>query len=1046
MERVGDSSAGVARLALELLRKEIRESTSSMTAVPKPLKFLSPHWNTLTSLYKTSPNFSNKISSSSMQIDEGANNDQQRLADKRLFSDILSVLAMTMGAEGKRESLYYKLQGNSTDIGDWGHEYVRALAGEVGTEYSVLIDGGATPNSPSLVPILDVIKCIVPFNLKHNAEPEAVDLLLEVGRLNELLDLGIEEGSPTRVCAYLLKCADYLGDADDAASCLSVALRIFEKQGMHTDALTVALKLSSGAGAKPESQEQQQKRISDAFAACADSGIRRQMAYILGRHRSQFRSGVSDTLDSLVRNSSLSDLFLSLARDLDVLEPKTPEDIYKAHLESGSGGRTAGLGAADEMDSAKRNLASTYVNAFVNAGFGKDKLMTVAESNWVYKNKESGQLASAASLGLIHVWNDDQLSSLDRFLDAKEESVRAGAILGIGLCCTGATKNLDADPALALLSDHLEGGPAASNAIAAAAAAATTVSTSANPNSTPPNAANPSTGATSGAGGKHASQAAALMGLGLSYAGSCRADVGSLLLPFVQDSRTGCSFELCAIGSLALGMVFAGSAHEEYASVIADRLLEASDTECISAIARHMALGLGFIFLQRGSAADAILEVLATIGHERPDVKAFGSVAITLVESCAWACTGNVLQIQKLLRICAEHPEIEDKEKEAKEEKEKAEAAGNAIAAAAVANAAAARGSGANAASAVSGGVPTAAALLNAARAAGAAVPQPDGVTAPTVPVVVKTPAEIEKAKALKAGRYMPQSAAVFGLSMVAMGEEMSVQLASRMADHLLAYGDSSVRQSVPLALALCHISDPQYEVIDTLSRLSHDPNERVSQSAIFAMGLAGAGTNNSRVAGLLRSLATFYKNEADALFVTRIAQGLLHMGKGLITLTPFHADKQLSSPVALCGLFATALCGLDFSATIHGKYAHFLYFLATAMAPRFCATVTELGEVCPVEVRVGQAVETVGQAGKPKTITGFQTHSTPVLVGARDRCELADEAYIALTSAVEGIVVLRANPSAKAQRESAKAAKDKETANKALAARVGARSDLRWD
>lgn len=42
-----------------------------------------------------------------------------------------------------------------------------------------------------------------------------------------------------------------------------------------------------------------------------------------------------------------------------------------------------------------------------------------------------------------------------------------------------------------------------------------------------------------------------------------------------------------------------------------------------------------------------------------------------------------------------------------------------------------------------------------------------------------------------------------------------------------------------------------------------------------------------------------------------------------------------------------------------------------------------------PVSVRVGQAVETVGQAGKPKTITGFQTHTTPVLLGVRDRAEV---------------------------------------------------------
>jgi hypothetical protein len=58
-----------------------------------------------------------------------------------------------------------------------------------------------------------------------------------------------------------------------------------------------------------------------------------------------------------------------------------------------------------------------------------------------------------------------------------------------------------------------------------------------------------------------------------------------------------------------------------------------------------------------------------------------------------------------------------------------------------------------------------------------------------------------------------------------------------------------------------------------------------------------------------------------------------------------------------------------------------------------------------PVSVRVGQAVDTIGQAGRPKTITGFQvcglvtfilrffqTHTTPVLLGFGDRAELATE------------------------------------------------------
>lgn len=48
-----------------------------------------------------------------------------------------------------------------------------------------------------------------------------------------------------------------------------------------------------------------------------------------------------------------------------------------------------------------------------------------------------------------------------------------------------------------------------------------------------------------------------------------------------------------------------------------------------------------------------------------------------------------------------------------------------------------------------------------------------------------------------------------------------------------------------------------------------------------------------------------------------------------------------------------------------------------------------------PVTVRVGQAVDVVGQAGKPKTITGFQTHTTPVLLAYGERAELATEECI---------------------------------------------------
>ena len=49
--------------------------------------------------------------------------------------------------------------------------------------------------------------------------------------------------------------------------------------------------------------------------------------------------------------------------------------------------------------------------------------------------------------------------------------------------------------------------------------------------------------------------------------------------------------------------------------------------------------------------------------------------------------------------------------------------------------------------------------------------------------------------------------------------------------------------------------------------------------------------------------------------------------------------------------------------------------------------------------------------AGKPKTITGFQTHTTPVLLAAGERAELATEEHIPLTPIMEGFVILKKNP-----------------------------------
>jgi 26S proteasome regulatory subunit N1 len=91
-----------------------------------------------------------------------------------------------------------------------------------------------------------------------------------------------------------------------------------------------------------------------------------------------------------------------------------------------------------------------------------------------------------------------------------------------------------------------------------------------------------------------------------------------------------------------------------------------------------------------------------------------------------------------------------------------------------------------------------------------------------------------------------------------------------------------------------------------------------------------------------------------------------------MMTLSPLHSDKFLFSNVSLAGLVTVLYAATDMDVFICGKYHYFLYYLVLSMYPRMLITLNENLENVKVSVKVGQAVDTVGAAGKPKTITGF--------------------------------------------------------------------------
>ncbi|XP_031476397.1 26S proteasome non-ATPase regulatory subunit 2 homolog A-like [Nymphaea colorata] len=834
VERVQDADPGVQKLALESMRQEIRTSTSSMTSVPKPLKFLRPHYGTLKAFYET-------------------------MADtdlKKYLADILSVLALTMSAEGERESLKYRLLGSEGDIGSWGHEYVRNLAGEISQEFTK-----RQVDEASIDDLMELVQQIVAFHVKHNAEPEAVDLLMEVEDLDLLVE-HIDSTNYKRTCLYLTSFASYLPGPDDTVV-LDIAYSIYMKFEEYTNALRVALCMDNS------------QYVKQTFTACEDILQKKQLCYILARQGvmleldDEMLSGHEDQRDSMqeiIYNAKLSEGYLALARDIEVMEPKSPEDIYKAHLIDGR----ASAGAS--VDSARQNLAATFVNAFVNAGFGQDKLITVpsesssggSSGSWLFKNKEHGKASAAASLGLILLWDvDNGLAQIDKYFHSNDNHVIAGALLAVGIVNCGVRN--ECDPAYALLAEYVMKEDS-------------TV------------------------------RIGAIMGLGLAYAGSQKDEILRLLSPILTDSKV--PIDVIAFSAISLGLIYVGSCNDEVAQSIILALME-RETELGEPLARFLSLGLGLLYLGKQDNVDATLEVAKTL-NER--ISRYCQVTLM---SCAFAGTGNVLKVQSLLGLCSEH---------------------------------------------------------------------------------------LEKGE-------IHQGPAVLGIAMVAMAEELGLEMAIRSLEHLLQYGEQNIRRAVPLALGLLCMSNPKVNVMDTLSRLSHDTDTEVAMAAIISLGLIGAGTNNARIAGMLRNLSSYYYKEASLLFCVRIAQGLVHLGKGLLTLAPYHSDRFLLSHSAIAGIITLLHACLDMKSIVLGKYHYVLYYLVLAMQPRMLMAVDEHLKPLSVPVRVGQAVDVVGQAGRPKTITGFQTHSTPVLLAAGDRAELATEKYLPLSSVLEGFVILKENP-----------------------------------
>ncbi|OBZ67899.1 26S proteasome regulatory subunit RPN1 [Grifola frondosa] len=242
------------RPALETLRTLIRTSTSSMTSVPKPLKFLQPHYPGLQALYET------------------WSEDKGTLRYRLLFASLCPASSSPI-----------------SEPGSWGYEYVRHLAAELGEEYGVRFLGlkeevvkpgeteakeeakKAEPVEVEPVGTIDDFRALAmecaTFLLHHNAEPDAVDLLEELEIADRIKDL-VDDNTFGLVCQYMLRCVNLLPPPDDLAFLRTVHV-IYAHHHKFPQALSLSIRLGGPA------------LIRQDFNAPASLLMKRQLALLL---------------------------------------------------------------------------------------------------------------------------------------------------------------------------------------------------------------------------------------------------------------------------------------------------------------------------------------------------------------------------------------------------------------------------------------------------------------------------------------------------------------------------------------------------------------------------------------------------------------------------------------------------------------------------------------------------------------------------------------------------------------------------------------------
>ena len=566
-----------------MIKHEITTATSSMTSIPKPLKFIRLRFDEIKSFY-----------------DKFIPSTEQDKNYKLMLSDLISVILTVVSQkdeEGKELTiLSYVLTGTRKDLTSWGIEYIRSLCSDIGQEYVLRLDKDEPTND-----LLDLVKAFVPYLIKQHCESDAIDLLIEVESIDEIKNF-INENNYKKICLYLLSIANYSADTEEYRSTLELVYNIyFDKFHQYIDAMRVAIKIGNPL------------YITQTFFKCNDLTTQKQLAFILSSEGIFLdEEDTSNKMDGevleILRNYKQTDYYKTLAKTLELLEPKHPEDVFKSHLEDKKSNKNK------KIESSKINMAYSIASAFINAGFGTEVLLSKKDSDWMYKNKEQGIQCLLSGIGLINIW--DYLEGPNKVYELagkKETDIfkRSGRNIGLGICLCGIHD--ENDVAVAILLEELKD--------------------------------------------KNLDiKISAVFGLALAAVGSQNQKLHEILNELLGDFSYG--FEMSAFVSLALGLIYLGSSDEDVFNDLFSILMtrnEGGKSKIFeSPFFVIYIIGMGLLCLGKQKDNDFMIDTLVSMEEFSKEMRDYMK---TMLISFSYAGSGNVSKVQELMQIIAKSNE-----------------------------------------------------------------------------------------------------------------------------------------------------------------------------------------------------------------------------------------------------------------------------------------------------------------------------------------------------------------------------------------------------